>query len=65
MGRIPKEFALYKDEEFLCIGTIKEIAKEMNLNESTVRFYATEAYKIKTGGNGKVLVCLDDDDNEV
>ena len=40
-----KEYALYKGEECLAIGTIKEIAKIMNVKEKTIYFYTTPTYK--------------------
>ena len=63
------EYALYKGDEFLCIGTIKEIAKNQNILIETVKFYATDAYKRKLAKrkittNAKILIKLDDDENE-
>ena len=40
-----KEYALYKGEECLAIGTIKEIAKKMNVKERTIYFYTMPTYK--------------------
>ena len=40
-----KEYALYKGEECLAIGTIKEIAKKMNVKEKTIYFYTMPTYK--------------------
>lgn len=40
-----KEFALYKGDEMLAIGTISEIAKIMNVNEKTIYTYSTNSYK--------------------
>ncbi|ENY99355.1 hypothetical protein HMPREF1092_03241 [Clostridium thermobutyricum] len=42
-----KIYALYRGEVCLSIGTIYEIAKEMNIKEDTVKYYATQAYKRK------------------
>ena len=36
-------YALYKGEELLIIGTIKEITKHQNVKEKTVRFYQCPA----------------------
>lgn len=59
-----KEYALYKGEELLEIGTIKEIAKKQGLRTATIRFYMSPTYmrrraKSKTG-NYKVLICLEE-----
>lgn len=40
-----KIYALYKGEELLSTGTIYEIAKEMNVEVRTIRFYSTPTYK--------------------
>lgn len=56
-----KEYALYKGEECLAIGTIREIAKKMNVKERTIYFYTTPTYKkrVKAGKNRRELVTLD------
>lgn len=40
-----KEYALYKGEECLAIGTIKELAKQLNVKIRTIQFYTTPTYK--------------------
>lgn len=58
-----KEYALYKGEKLLIIGTIKEIAKNQNVMEKTILYYQTPAHLKRNEkshiGNYKVLVCLD------
>ena len=59
-----REYALYKGEEVLSIGTIKEIANQLKVAESTIRFYKRPAYikrreNSKTG-NYRILIPLDD-----
>lgn len=61
-----KEYAMYRGEDLLCIGTIREIAEELNVKVETVRFYLTPTYqkrlaKRKNGNPDKQrsLVCLD------
>lgn len=56
-----KEYALYKGETLLSIGTAQEIAKEMNVKEETVLFYNKPAYKkrVNEKGNVRMLVPLD------
>lgn len=39
------EFALYKGEELLAIGTTEEIAKQLNNSVSTIVYYRSKAYK--------------------
>lgn len=58
-----KEYALYKGENILAIGTIKELAKKFNVKEKTMRFYGTPANLRKNSKskieNYRVLVKLD------
>lgn len=37
-----QEYALYKGEEVLCIGTAKECASKLGLKENTIRWYSNE-----------------------
>lgn len=57
-----REYALYKGEEIIEIGTIKEIAKSQNVKEKTILFYQSPAYLRRHSkshiGNYKVLVKL-------
>ena len=55
-----KEYALYKGEECLAIGTIKEIAKKMGVKDKTIYFYTTKTYKkrVKKGKNRRELVFI-------
>jgi len=39
-----KEYALYKGEEIIATGTVKEIAEKLNIKPDTVRFYGYPAY---------------------
>lgn len=43
MGRKLKEYALYKGDRFIRIGTAKECAASAGVKENTLRWYATEA----------------------
>jgi len=58
---LKKEFALYKGDNLLIMGTIEEIAKKQNIKESTVSFYKTPTYKnrIAKSKNAKILIALD------
>ena len=38
------EYALYKKDDLLAIGTIKEIAQQMGTKELTVRKYSTPSF---------------------
>ena len=62
-----KEYALYKGEEIIAIGTISEIAEELGVQEQTVAYYKTQAYQNRLrrrnaiDGNVRVLIPLDED----
>lgn len=69
-----KEYALYRGDEFVLIGTIKEIAEEIGVKEKTILHYKTPTYlrKIERRSDGgresTRLVELDDEiehENEV
>ena len=46
-----KEYAVYKDDEFLLIGTLEEIAKYLGLGYNTVRTYKSKkTHYIYRGG---------------
>ena len=40
-----KEYAVYKGESLVCIGTIQEYADHMGVLPETVRFYKTPVYQ--------------------
>lgn len=42
-----KEYALYRGEEILSIGTVYEIAKDLGIKVDTVKYYGCNAYKRK------------------
>lgn len=62
------DYALYKGDELLSIGTVEEIAKRMGIKKKTIAHYKTPTYlrKIasrKSGGeNAMVLVGIDDEE---
>ena len=43
-----KEYALYKGEKLLGIGTKKELAELLGVKISTINFYQSPAYKKRT-----------------
>ena len=59
-----KEYALYKGDELLTIGTIKEIAENQGVKEKTILFYKMPTYlrrrEKSKKGNYKILVSLGD-----
>lgn len=63
MGRKKQEYALYKGDEFIDLGTIPEIAKREGVKPKTIYYYKTSAYKkkFKDDTNRKVLIRLERD----
>ena len=60
-----KEYALYKGEKLLHIGTIKDIAEAENVQRDTIAFYLTPTYKRriekrKNPRNYREVVSLDE-----
>ena len=60
------EYAMYKGDELLHIGTIDEIAKAHGVLKETIRFYATPTYqrriaKRKKARNYIVVFKLEDE----
>ena len=43
-----KEYALYKGDELLAFGTIKEISDQLKIKENTLHYYKTPSYIKRT-----------------
>ncbi|HFR3342901.1 TPA: hypothetical protein ACHWCH_001420 [Streptococcus suis] len=43
-----KEYALYKGDELLAMGTAKELAKQFGVKVPTIHFYKSPAYIKRT-----------------
>jgi hypothetical protein len=60
------EYAVYKGDSFICMGTVKECAEHMNVLPDTVKFYTTPSYekrieKRKKARNYITVIKLDDE----
>ena len=55
------DYALYKGEELLAIGTIKEIAEQMEVKYRTIMYYKTPSQKKRAKGNSRILIPLEED----
>lgn len=63
------EYALYKGEECLFIGTARQIAAEKNVKVETIYYLSTPAYqrrlaKRKKSRNAMVLIRLEEGEDE-
>ncbi len=57
--REAKEYALYKGEELLGMGTIRELAERFNVKITTLYYYRTPTYLRRTSNErGRRLVEL-------
>lgn len=61
-----KEYALYKGDEILQIGTISEIAEKQKVKEKTVEFYKTKSYekRIQNRKNKNARVLIEIEESE-
>lgn len=53
-----KEYALYKGEEIIAMGTKREIAEQLGVSPSTVGYYGTPVYARRTTERGRRLIEL-------
>ena len=56
-----QEYAVYKGDEFLFIGTIQEIATEFNVKKDTARFWTSLANKrraVRRRGESKRKIAI-------
>lgn len=60
MSRLKSEYALYKGDVLLDIGTLDELQEKYKVKRETLYFYQTPAHKKREKkGNLRVLVKLD------
>lgn len=56
-----KEYALYKGDDFITMGTIQEIADKLNLSFKTIYYYTTPLYKRRCKNSYKRLMMIEID----
>ncbi|KGR89418.1 hypothetical protein [Lysinibacillus odysseyi] len=62
-----KEYAVYKGDELLGIGTAEELAEKFNVRPQTIRFWSAPSYQKRgTGERGgyKIAILLEDDEDD-
>ena len=57
-------YALYKGDTFLELGTVPELAKYLNVKESTIKFYTTKTYRKRRKGSNNSYIVIKVEDNE-
>lgn len=53
-----KEYALYKGDELLAMGTKREIVAQLGVSASTIGYYGTPVYARRTSEDGRRLIEL-------
>lgn len=61
-GRPTKEYAIYKGDEFIAIGTIKELAEKTGYSETTLRYCTHPASRRRNKGNRLIVIQVEDDE---
>ena len=61
-----KDFALYKGDRFLTLGSRKELAAYLGVRVDTITFYSSPTYKkrAKEDGNAIVVIRIEDDEED-
>lgn len=52
-------YALYKGDEFICMGTLEYIAEYTGVKVATVRHLVAPSYQKRASKNSRVLVAVD------
>jgi len=54
-------YAIYKGDEFIDLGTLKELGEKLGIAPNTVYFYSTPTYKKRIkGDNGLIVIKIGD-----
>lgn len=69
MAKKVSEYAVYRGDEFITLGTAKECAEQMNVKVETIKFQASATYKRRlakrsNGGNNALVVIKIEDETE-
>ena len=56
-----KEYAVYKGEEILGIGTADELAKKLNVKRKTIFFWGTPSGHKRNKGKAKIAIRIEED----
>lgn len=70
-NKVLPEYALYRGDEFIDLGTADELAKKMNVHRNTIKFYATKTHRERlekrNSNYNKCLIAIkieEDEENE-
>ena len=54
-------YALYKGDEFITIGTKKQLAEYLGVAVRTIGFYSTPTYQKRNNYKGWIVIRIEDD----
>ena len=61
----PLDYAVYKGDEFICLGTAKECAEHMGIKVASLHFYLRPAYKrrieARDAKNAIIVIKIEED----
>ena len=58
------DYALYKGDKFLDLGTIKYLSKKYHIEEKTLRYYGMPTGINRAGKNGYIVIKIEENNNE-
>lgn len=64
MSRV-KEYAIYKGDEFITLGTAEELSKELNVRPETIHWMSTNACKKRNNSGNRLESFVIESDNEL
>lgn len=56
-----KYYALYHGDTFIDLGTKEYLAKLLNVNVKTIKFYMSPTYRKRTGDRGWIVIKIEND----
>lgn len=59
-----KEYAIYRGDTFVDLGTAKELAERLGVKENTIYCYASKSKKYRYGEDRMIAVEMDGDEEE-
>lgn len=54
-----KEYAIYKGDKFIDIGTAEYLAMKLGVKPATIRFYTTDVYKKRIMNGSDYLIAVE------
>ena len=58
MPQKENDYALYKGDEFIAVGTAKELALRMNVQIGTIKFWSSPTYHKRIVNHDRAIVVI-------